>query len=144
VKINTTIQYGVKALCDIAYHSTGRPVQVSDISERQGISSRYLEQIFLKLKKGRVVKSVRGCTGGYFLARRPEKITVGDIMKALEGKSIQLAHYNGDRRGTDPCALLESCVSDIWGEASKVLNDYFDSVTLNQICEEARERGVEI
>jgi Rrf2 family transcriptional regulator, iron-sulfur cluster assembly transcription factor len=144
VKINTTIQNGVKALCDIAYYSTGTPVQLGVISERQGISPRYLEQIFLKLKQGGLVKSVRGPAGGYFLARRPEKITVDDIITAIEGKRIQLAHYNGDRRGKEPSALLEKCVSDIWGEASKTLNDYFDSVTLNQICEEARERGVEI
>jgi Rrf2 family transcriptional regulator, iron-sulfur cluster assembly transcription factor len=144
VKINTTIQYGVKALCDIAYHSTGTPVPLNVISERHGISPRYLEQIFVKLRQGGLVKSVRGPAGGYFLARRPEKITVGNIIRALDGKSIQLAGCNGGRRGKEPYALLEQCVSEIWGEASKTLNDYFDSITLDRICEEARERGVEI
>ena len=145
MKLNTQIQYGVRSLCDIAYHGMGSPVQVRSISERQGISLRYIEQIFLKLRKGGVVKSLRGPSGGYLLARRPEEITVGDIVRAVDGKSIQLVNCTGKRGSRKPCERLEKCVvSDIWGEASKILNDYFDSVTLNRICEDARERGVEI
>jgi Rrf2 family transcriptional regulator, iron-sulfur cluster assembly transcription factor len=145
VKLNTQIQYGVRSLCDIAYHGMGNPVQVRSISERQGISPRYIEQIFLKLRKGGVVKSLRGPTGGYLLARRPEEITVGDVIRAVDGKSIQLVNCRGKQGSKKSCERLKICaVSDIWGEASKILTDYFDSVTLNQICKEARGRGVGI
>lgn len=146
MKITTQIQYGVRSLCDIAYNSAGSPAQVRSISERQGISPRYIEQIFQKLKKGGIIKSLRGPAGGYFLTRRPEDITVGDVIRAVDGKSIQLVACKGDKRGPRrACERLEKCVvSDIWGEASKKLMDYFDSVSLDQICEEARERGVGI
>jgi Rrf2 family transcriptional regulator, iron-sulfur cluster assembly transcription factor len=89
---------------------------------------------------------VRGPAGGYFLARRPEEITVGDVIRAIDGMNIELVNCHGDKRESrKPCKRLEKCVtSDIWGEASRRLMDYFDSVTLHQICEEARERGVGI
>jgi Rrf2 family transcriptional regulator, iron-sulfur cluster assembly transcription factor len=145
VKLTTEIQYGLRSLCDIVYHGAGTVVQVNSISERQDISPRYIEQIFQKLKKGGIVKSVRGPAGGYFLTRRPEKISVGDIIRAVEGKSICLVDCKGGERGRKPCDRLEKCVvSGIWDEASKILVDYFESVTLKQICEEARERGVGI
>ena len=119
-------------------------VQMKSISERQGISLKYIEQIFLKLKKGGLLKSVRGPAGGYFFARSPKKITVGDVIRAIDGKNIELVNCKGER-GRKPCDRLEKCVvSDIWGEASMVLMDYFDSITLHQICEEARKRGVGI
>lgn len=146
MKINTSIQYGVRALCDIVYHGEGTLVHVRDISKRQDISPRYIEQIFQKLRKGGIVKSVRGPDGGYFLARRADEITVGDIIRAIDGKSIQLVNCRGDQRlSGKPCERLERCVvSDIWGGASKRLMDYFDSIRLKQICEEARKRGVGI
>jgi Rrf2 family transcriptional regulator, iron-sulfur cluster assembly transcription factor len=144
VKISTQIRYGLRSLCDIAYNSAGSPAQVRCISERQGISPRYIEQIFQKLKKAGIIKSVRGPTGGYYLARRPEEITVGDVIRAVDGKNIQLVFCAGEKRGPKKaCDRYGKCVvSDIWGEASNRLMDYFNSVTLNSICEEARVRGV--
>ena len=145
MKLSTEIRYGVRSLCDIAYHSAGTPVQVRDISERQEISPRYIEQIFQKLKKGGIVKSVRGPTGGYFLTRRPERITLGDIIRAVDGKNIQLVDCKGGSRGKQACGRLEKCVvSGVWDEASRILVDYFDSITLEQLCEIARERGTGI
>jgi Rrf2 family iron-sulfur cluster assembly transcriptional regulator len=143
VKISTQIRYGVRALCDIAYNSAGNPAQVNCISERQGISPRYIEQIFQKLKKAGLIKSIRGPAGGYYLTRRPEEITVGDVVRAVDGKSIQLVFCSGEKKGRKKaCERYGKCVvSDVWGEASKRLMDYFDSVSINNICEEARERG---
>jgi Rrf2 family protein len=118
---------------------------VEDISERQELSPRYLERILLTLKEGGIVKSVRGFGGGYFLAGKPEKITVGDIIRAIDGKSIQPAVGKGSEQRRKPSDHLEKCVvSEIWDEASKRLMDYFDSVTLNQLCEEAgkKEAGI--
>jgi Rrf2 family iron-sulfur cluster assembly transcriptional regulator len=146
MKISTQSRYGLRALFDIAYHSAGLSTQVKDISARQSISPRYIEQIFQKLKKAGIIRSIRGPTGGYYLTRRPEEITVGDVIRAVDGKNIQLVFCMGDKRTSrKSCERLGKCVvKDVWAEASQKLMDYFDSVTLNDICEEARERGVGI
>ena len=143
MKISTQIRYGVRSLCDIAYNSVGSPAQIKSISERQNISPRYIEQIFQKLKKGGIIKSVRGPLGGYFLTRRPEEITVGDVIRAIEGKDIQLVVCSTHKRGgRKSCDKFGKCAtSDVWAEASKRLMDYFDSVSINRICEAQREIG---
>ncbi|HEY3277931.1 MAG TPA: Rrf2 family transcriptional regulator [Syntrophorhabdaceae bacterium] len=144
MKLTTQIRYGVRALCDIAYNSEGAPVQVSSISERQAISPRYIEQIFQKLRKGGIIRSARGPSGGYILARRPEEITVGDVIRAVDGHEIQLVFCSGGTRGSKgACKRFGKCVvSDVWSEASRLLMDYFDSVTLDAICVEARTKGL--
>ena len=80
MRLSTQSRYGVRAIFDIAYHSEGLETQVKDISRRQEISPRYLEQIFQKLKKGGIVGSKRGPSGGYFLNKKPEEITIGQIV----------------------------------------------------------------
>ena len=85
MKLSTQSRYGVRAIFDIAYNSEGLETQVKDISRRQGISPRYLEQIFQKLKKAGIVGSKRGPSGGYFLNKKPEDITVGEIVRITEG-----------------------------------------------------------
>ncbi len=146
MKLNTQIRYGVRALCDIVYHSSGSPAQVKDISERQKISPRYIEQIFQRLKKGGVLRSVRGPSGGYFLTRKPEEITIGDVIRAIEGKNIQLVACSDTKKAKKKnCERYGKCVvSDVWEEASTRLMDYFDSVTINKICQEARTKGTAI
>jgi len=147
MKLSTQIQYGVRALCDIVYYSSGSPAQVKYISERQRISPRYIEQIFQRLKRGGIVKSLRGPLGGYYLTRRPEDITVGDVVRAVDGKGIQLVACGGEkgRSKKAACERFGRCVaSDVWSEASKRLMDYFDSLTIRQLCEEAKTRGVDI
>ena len=91
MKISTKSRYGLRAVFDIAYHSAGLSTQVKEISARQEISPRYIEQIFQKLKRAGIVKSIRGPAGGYYLARKPDEISVGDIVRATEG-TIQLVH----------------------------------------------------
>jgi Rrf2 family transcriptional regulator, iron-sulfur cluster assembly transcription factor len=144
MKLTTQIRYGVRALCDIAYNSEGRPVQVKDISERQSISPRYIEQIFQKLRNGGVIRSTRGPAGGYLLVRRPERITVGDVIRAVDGQDISLVPCSGGKGGSgNACERFRKCVlSDVWSEASRRLMDYFDSVTLDSICVEAKARGL--
>jgi Rrf2 family transcriptional regulator, iron-sulfur cluster assembly transcription factor len=143
MKITTKIRYGVRLICDIAFYSEGKPVQVKTVSKRQEISAKYTEQIFQKLKKAGVIKSVRGPFGGYLLAKNPEEITVGDIIKAIDGKEIELVFCSGYPQGVKkPCKRFRECVvSDVWEGASRSLMDYFNSITINQICVRAREKG---
>ena len=84
MKLSTRSRYGTRMLLDMAQHYNQGPVQVGDIAKRQGISVKYLEQIIIPLKRAGYVKSARGPKGGHALARRPEEITVGEIVALLE------------------------------------------------------------
>ena len=148
MKISTQARYGVRALFDIAYHSAGLSTQVKDISARQSISPRYIEQIFQKLKRAGLVKSVRGPAGGYYLVRKPEEIRIGDIIRATEG-NIDLVFCTGSR-SAKPASCQKACeradecvVRDVWQEASHRLMAYFDSITLEALCKVAQSRGIE-
>ena len=85
MKLSTKGRYGLRALIDLAQYSGEAPVSITSISDRQNISERYLEQLMSMLKKGDLVKSLRGAGGGYVLARDAADISVGDILRALEG-----------------------------------------------------------
>ncbi len=84
MKLSTQSRYGVRGVFDIAYHGGGEGVQIKDIARRQEISPRYLEQIFQKLRNGGILLSKRGPSGGYSLAKGPEEITVGAIIRRAD------------------------------------------------------------
>jgi Rrf2 family transcriptional regulator, iron-sulfur cluster assembly transcription factor len=142
MKISTKIRYGVRLLCDISYNSGGIPAQVKQVSKRQEISARYIEQIFQKLKKAGIIQSVRGPFGGYLLAKKPEEITVGDIIRAIDGKDIQLVFCAGYPKGSKkPCKRFGKCVvSDVWDGASQTLMNYFNTITISQLCAKAKKK----
>lgn len=144
MKLSTKSRYGLRALFDMAYHSGTLPVQIKDISRRQAISPRYLEQIFQDLKKGGLLKSRRGPQGGYFLAKKPHEITVKDIVQAAEG---EMALVDCTKKGADkkePCEFDNQCVTQrVWAEASQRLNEYLASVTLRDLCEDGKKLGLE-
>jgi Rrf2 family protein len=142
MRLSTQSRYGVRAIFDIAYHSEGLETQVKEISRRQGISQRYLEQIFQKLKKGGIVASKRGPSGGYFLNKKPEDITVGEVIQITEGGINPVLCVNPENSG-EPCQRSGECVTQtIWNEAGKRLREYFDSVTIRDLCIKAREMGI--
>ena len=142
MRLSTQSRYGVRAIFDIAYNSDRLETQVKDISKRQGISQRYLEQIFQKLKKAGIIGSKRGPLGGYFLGKKPEDITIGEIVRITEGGiNPVLCVDPGD--STQPCEKSGECVTQIvWNEAGKRLKEYFDSVTIRDLCKLAKEMGI--
>jgi len=132
----------VRAIFDIAYHSEGLETQVKDISRRQGISARYLEQIFQKLRKAGIVGSKRGPSGGYFLSKKPEEITIGEIVRITEGGINPVLCLNPED-SSQPCDRVGECVTRIiWNEAGSRLREYFDSITVKDLCQMAREMGL--
>ena len=144
MKFSTKGRYGLRALFDMAYNSGTLPTQIKDISRRQSMSARYLEQIFQDLKKAGLLKSRRGPQGGYFLARKPEEITIRDIILAAEGELAVVDCIKENRGKKKVCDFNSRCVTqNIWLEASRQLNVYFDSVTLKDLCDEAKELGLE-
>ena len=142
MRLSTQSRYGVRAIFDIAYNSDRLETQVKDISKRQGISQHYLEQIFQKLKKAGIIGSKRGPLGGYFLGKKPEDITIGEIVRITEGGiNPVLCVDPGD--STQPCEKSGECVTQIvWNEAGKRLKEYFDSVTIRDLCKLAKEMGI--
>ena len=144
MKISTQSRYGVRAVFDIAYNSTGRPCQVRDIAARQALSPRYIEQIFQKLKRAGIIKSVRGPSGGYCLAREAEEISVGDIVRAAEGPVELVGCLRPAKGRAEGCDRIDRCmVREVWAEGSARLMAYLDSVSIGRLCKEAGERGLE-
>ena len=146
MKLSTKSRYGVRALFDLAYNSGSLPTQVQDISRRQDISPRYLEQIFQNLKKAGILTSKRGPKGGYTLARKPEEISIRDILLATEGESLFvdcIVVGDGRRKRKPECGLNGCCVTQtIWSDANNLMTEHFGTVTLKDLCERAQAMGI--
>lgn len=135
MNLSTKSRYGTRLLLDLAQSDGNSFVQLKEISKRQGISLKYLEQIIIPLKRARLVESSRGASGGYRLARPPERISVGEIVAILEGrKALTRCEIH-----PEVCERSESCsVRNLWKEATGALYDKLDGVSLSDLA--ARER----
>lgn len=136
MKISTKGRYALRMMLDLALHNTGEYISLKDISQRQGITVKYLEQIVTVLAKAGFVHSQRGNNGGYRLARKPEDYTAGDILRVMEGSLQPIACLEAD---PNECARSAYCsVLPFWQGLGKVVNDYVDSVTLEELADQAR------
>ncbi|TAL17510.1 RrF2 family transcriptional regulator [bacterium] len=147
MKLTTKSRYGVRAMFDIAYNAGGLPAQIKDISERQRISPRYLEQIFQKLKKVGILGSKRGPKGGYYLKKAPSEITLYEIITATEGP-IELVFCVGtDEEGVScgaVCEMKGECVaSELWKDIGDKIADIFKETTIQTLCDRAEQLGIE-
>jgi Rrf2 family iron-sulfur cluster assembly transcriptional regulator len=133
VKLSTKGRYAVMAMVDLASNSKGQPVALADIAERQEISLSYLEQLFAKLRKGGLVKSVRGPGGGYLLAHPIEASRISDIILAVDEPIRATRCAPGSPSG---CRSNRSrCLThDLWEELGNQIHLYLSSVTLADIC----------
>jgi Rrf2 family protein len=145
MRLSTKSRYGLRALFDIAYNSGTLPAQIQDISRRQDISPRYLEQIFQNFKKSGILKSKRGPNGGYYLARTPDAINIKEIIQSAEGDIALVDCVQADvkKKKKKDCPSNGNCVTQvIWQDATDRLNDYFGSITLKNLCEKGQAMGV--
>jgi Rrf2 family cysteine metabolism transcriptional repressor len=134
MKISTKGRYGLKAMLDMAAFSYGDQVSLKSIAERQNISDNYLEQVFSTLRKAGLVKSIKGAQGGYILGRDASKITIGDILRALEG-SLSVVDYDQYNRNDD----AENCIrKNVWEKIDASINETVDSITLEDLANEYR------
>ena len=132
MKLSTRSRYGTRMMLDLAEHYDDGPIQIGDISKRQDISVKYLEQVIIPLKTGNYINSVRGPKGGHMLAKSPEEITIGEIVNVLEG-GIDLTGCVGN---PDECQRSSSCPTrSIWEEATKAMYDKLNSITLRELAE---------
>jgi Rrf2 family protein len=136
-------RYGTRAIFDISYHSLGLHVHAKDVSERQKIPLNYLEQIFHKLENTGIIKGTRGPRGGYVLAQDPGKITVGDIIRAVQEKTSLVRCIDPEAENYESCTMERQCVTRLlWKEAGIKVMDLFDSVTISDLCEKASKINV--
>jgi len=132
MKLSTRSRYGTRMLLDIADHGGNGPVSVSDISGRLGVSVKYLEQLIRPLKKAQYVKSSRGPKGGHQLAKSPEEISVGEIVRLLEG-GINLTECIVDN---ELCTRSMDCPTRrVWAEATRAMTGILDSITLAELSQ---------
>ena len=129
MKISTKGRYALRVMIDLAVNDKGDYVSLKDISNRQEVSLKYLEQIMAMLNKAGYVKSTRGNNGGYRLAKSPEEYKVGDILRKTEGDLAPIACVNGEE-----CGKRENCKTfKFWQGLDNVLNEYVDSKTLGDL-----------
>ena len=129
------------ALADIASFNMQNPVSLRDISLRQNISLVYLEQIFSKLKKNNIVKSIRGANGGYVLTRDPEQIKLSNIFSAVDEKVKTLQCKRESKKGCN--GKLTKCIThNLWDDLEMHINDFFDKKNLGDILKNNLETRI--
>ena len=137
MKISTKGRYGLRALIDVAQFSEIEPVSISSIATRQGISERYLEQLMALLKKAELIKSIRGAGGGYVLAKDMSEISVGDVLRALEGnlEPVECAAFQEN----DTCEAAGGCVTKyVWQRINDSINQTVNEISIRQLVEESK------
>ena len=139
MRISTKGLYAIRMLLDLAEHQNCGNIALKDIAERQQISKKYLEQIIPVLNNSGILRTVRGSMGGYQLAGPPEKYTVGDILRLTEGTLSPVPC--ADEK--DPvCSFSEKCaVLPVWQGLNRVITEYLDGITLQDILDNSRELG---
>jgi len=138
MRISTRGRYALRAMVDLALHTGAEPVSRRDIAARQEISADYVAQLFRRLSVAGLVRGVKGPGGGYVLARDAATIRVGDVVRAVEGP-IAVVHCTVPN--SEPsCNRVERCVAHLlWKRLSEAMAEFLDSVTLKDLCDQARQ-----
>ena len=138
MKISTKGRYALRLMLDLAQNSRGEAVALRDISARQEISTKYLEQIVSTLSRAGLLKSSRGAQGGYRLTRQPEEYTVGEILRITEGELAPVACLDTD---AEPCPRADDCLTlPFWKGMEKAIEDYVDHVTLKDLLSQQKQK----
>ena len=136
MKLSTRGRYGVKAMFDLALNQNKGPVSLKSIADRQKLSEAYLEQLFASLRRAGLVKSIRGAQGGYLLADTPDNITIGQILRTLEGTVAPVECVDDMKEGLSKCPDAENCVTRlVWEKIRDGISDVVDSITLQDMIE---------
>lgn len=135
MRISTKAQYAVRAMVSLSLHGDGRPLALRDIAGREDISLAYLEQLFVKLRRGRIVRSVRGPGGGYVLARPAGQIRVDEIIDSVEESLVPVSCMDANGR----CVCDDQCVSHgVWQGLGERVRQFLASITLADLTSEAQ------
>ena len=139
MKLTSKGRYAVMALADIAAFNKKNPVSLRDISLRQNISLLYLEQIFFRLKRNNIVKSIRGTNGGYILTKNPDQIKLGTILSAVDEKIKTVGCKKDSKKGCN--GKLTKCIThNLWDELELHINTFFEKKKLSDLLRENQNR----
>ena len=137
MKLSSKGRYAVMALTDLAKFNLKDPVSLRDISLRQGISLVYLEQLFLKLKKNKIVKSIRGKKGGYVLNKKASEIKISEILLAVDEKIKTVGCKKHSKEGCN--GRSSKCIThDFWDELENYINDFFKKKNLEDLTNQTK------
>ncbi len=137
MKISTKGRYALRMMIDLAVNNHGSYVALKDISARQDISLKYLEQIVTLLGKAGLIRSLRGPAGGYMLSRRPDEYTIGEIIRATEG---ELSPVNCVEGSVNTCSRAGNCPTvSFWQGLYGVINEYIDQTTLKDLIDRHKD-----
>ena len=132
MKLTSKGRYAVMALADLARFDNANPISLRDISLRQSISLNYLEQIFFKLKKNQIVKSVRGTQGGYVLNKKPNEIKLTNIFHAVDEK-VKTVQCNKDSKKGCNSKVAKCITHNLWDELENHINGFFEKKSLEDL-----------
>lgn len=139
MRLSSRGRYGVAAMYELSTYDDDQSVSLKEIAKNQGLSLSYLEQLFSTLKKERLVISQRGAKGGYKLAKPPQKISVGDIIRAVEGP-IEFSECVGGAENYE-CNKSSMCVTkDVWQEVNDSVNSVIDNITLQDLLDKNQKK----
>lgn len=139
MKITTRGRYAVMALVSLAGASRGNPISLKDIARQEEIPEPYLQQLFSRLRKQNLVKSIRGPGGGFLLARHPSLITIGDIIRTAEGRERRDLRI-GCRRSGRRCGRIEKCKTQgMWDALESRMEEFLDSISIEDLFRESPE-----
>lgn len=138
MRISTRGRYALRAMLDLAQHEGNEPVPRQEIAARQEVSADYVTQLFRRLEAAGLVDGIKGPGGGYRLARDAARITVGDVVRVVEGP-VALVHCVLPGAGPEPpCDRIDGCVTHLlWVQLSQALSDMLDSVTLQDLADQS-------
>lgn len=138
MKLSTKGRYGLRSMIDLAINSKGEQVALYSIAERQNISVSYLEQVFSILRKSGLVNSIKGAQGGYILADNPADITVGKILRALEG-SLSIVDYSNEQIEEDKKSIEYCLKVNLWEKINQSIDKVVDNITLEDLVEQYKD-----
>ena len=143
MQISQKCQYALRAIFELARRSGAGPIKVAQIATSQAIPARFLEVILNQLKRGGFVDSWRGAAGGYAIARPPSDLTVGEIIRFIEGPIAPVTCMTG--RSDNKCPLYGECVFlDVWTTALKAMVEVFDSTTFQDLVDRQAQKPLEV
>lgn len=139
MRFTRKLMHAVEAVLDIAYNASDTPVQSKDIAERQGVPRRYLEQVLQQLVRANILRGVRGPRGGYRLARERRRIALGEVVRVV----AEIERAEAEEEEAAGSELGRCVLAPIWEELEETAIRRLDDVTIEDLCQKAREAGIE-
>ncbi|MEM6622710.1 MAG: Rrf2 family transcriptional regulator [Pseudomonadota bacterium] len=138
LRLSRKTMLALEAVLDVAYNARPDPVQSKDITSRQGIPQRYLEQVLQSLVRKGILKGVRGPRGGYTLARERRKVTVGDVVRVVDQLDAE-----AENEPASQAELGEQIIGPLWAETRTLVLGRLDQINMEDLCRQARDQGIE-